>query len=123
MRPPARSTKEKSARDRLVTLEIDTDDADVSGYEPVWQRDRWLGFVTSGGFGHYIGKSLAMALVDRDTVSNDKPLDVHVVGKRLAARIIDEPPPGILRVRACGPRRLFNRRSYFQLADLVSSSP
>ena len=91
MRPPARSTKEKSARDRLVTLEIDADDADVSGYEPVWQRDRWLGFVTSGGFGHYIGKSLAMALVDRDTVSNDKPLDVHVEGKRLTARIIENP--------------------------------
>ena len=84
--------QEKSARETLVTLEIDADDADASGYEPVWQGDRRVGFVTSGGFGHYTGKSLAMALMDRDAASNDKLLDVHVVGKRLAARIVENPP-------------------------------
>ena len=91
-RPPTKEPQEKSARERLVTLEIDADDDDASGYEPVWQGDRRVGFVTSGGFGHYTGKSLAMALMDRDAASNDKLLDVHVVGKRLAARIVENPP-------------------------------
>ena len=50
----------------LVTLEVDAVDADAGGYEPVWSEDRKVGFVTSGGYGYTVGKSLAMALVDRD---------------------------------------------------------
>ena len=86
----------------MVALEIDVDDADASGYEPVWQGNRRVGFVTSGGFGHYIRKSLAMALVDREAISNGKPLDVHVVGQRFAARILEKPPwdPAGERIRA-----------------------
>ena len=84
--------QEKTTLKTLVTLEIDAQDADASGYEPVWQGDRRVGFVTSGGFGHYVGKSLAMAPVDRYAVSNNKAVDVHVVGKRLAARIVEKPP-------------------------------
>ena len=94
--------QENSAWEKLVTLEIDADDADASGYEPVWQGDRRVGFVTSGGFGHCIGKSLAMALVDKVAVSNDKQLEVHVVGKRFEARILENPPwdPKGARMRA-----------------------
>ncbi|HAJ21352.1 MAG TPA: hypothetical protein DCL95_15050, partial [Rhodospirillaceae bacterium] len=49
----------------LVTLAIDSPDAEVSGYEPVWQDGVRVGYVTSGGYGHTIGTSLAMALVER----------------------------------------------------------
>ena len=75
---------------RLVTLEIDADDADSSSYEPVWAGDTRVGFTTSGGYGHYTGKSLAMALVD-SAVSNDTDLAVHVVGRQQGARILSEP--------------------------------
>ena len=74
----------------------------ASGYEPVWQADRRVGFVTSGGFGHCVGKSLAIALVDNVAASNGKTLEVHVVGKRLEARILDNSPwdPKGVRMRA-----------------------
>ena len=87
---------------RRCEPQVDAEDAEASGYEPVWQGDRRVGFVTSGGFGHYIGKSLAMALVDKVAVSNDKPLEVHVVGKRFEARILENPPwdPKGARMRA-----------------------
>jgi glycine cleavage system aminomethyltransferase T len=49
---------------QLVTLEVDADDADASGFEPVWADGKRVGFVTSGGYGHTLGKSLAMAMVD-----------------------------------------------------------
>jgi glycine cleavage system aminomethyltransferase T len=49
----------------LVTLEVDADDADASGFEPVWADGKLAGFITSGGYGHTLGKSLAMAMVDR----------------------------------------------------------
>lgn len=77
---------------RLVTLEVDADDADASGYEPVWQNGEMVGFVTSGGYGHTIGKSLAMALVDPQAAEVGTDLSVHVVGVERAARVIDPSP-------------------------------
>ena len=76
---------------RLVTLEIDADDADASGYEPIWQNDKRVGFVTSGGYGHYTGKSLAMGLLDTGVNEADGPLMVDVVGKRRGAHTLAEP--------------------------------
>ncbi|MTI02562.1 FAD-dependent oxidoreductase [Roseibium sp. RKSG952] len=75
-----------------VTLEVDALDADASGYEPVWQDGERVGFVTSGGYGHYTGKSLAMALVDRDKAEPGTELSVHVVGVERPARVIAPSP-------------------------------
>ena len=75
-----------------VTLEIDATDADASGYEPVWSAGDKVGFVTSGGYGHYIGKSLAMALVNRDKAAPGTELTVHVVGAERPARVIAPSP-------------------------------
>ena len=61
--------EKNTAPQRLVTLEVDALDADASGYEPVWKDSRRVGFVTSGGDGHHVGKSLAMALVDVEHAS------------------------------------------------------
>ncbi len=77
---------------RLVTLEIDAADADASGYEPVWAGDKRVGFVTSGGYGHTVQKSLAMALVDQDQAGEDAELTVHVVGIARAAKVIPASP-------------------------------
>ena len=71
-----------------VTLEIDALDADASGYEPIWSSGERVGFVTSGGYGHYTGKSLAMALVNRDKAEPGTELSVHVVGVERPARVI-----------------------------------
>ena len=43
------------APQRLVTLEVAAGDADASGFEPVWSKDKLVGFVTSGGYGHTLG--------------------------------------------------------------------
>ena len=77
---------------RLVTLEVDADDADASGYEPVWAGEKRVGFVTSGGFGHTTGKSLAMALVDTDHCDEGNDLTVHVVGQERKAKVIPASP-------------------------------
>ena len=75
-----------------VTLDIDALDADASGYEPVWQDGRKVGFVTSGAYGHHTGRSLAMALVDRDMAAPGTALSVHVVGVERPARVIAPSP-------------------------------
>ena len=64
----------------LVTMEVDAHGTDASGFEPIWQAGQRVGFVTSGGYGYTVGKSLAMALVSRDVADIDTDLTVHVVG-------------------------------------------
>ena len=77
---------------KLVMLEIDADDADASGYEPVWDNDSLVGFVTSGGYGHTLKKSLAMALVNNDLANENQKLKVHVVGVEKDAQVIQTSP-------------------------------
>ena len=75
-----------------VTLDIEAVDADASGYEPIWKGDQRVGFVTSGGYGHTIGKSLAMALVDADHAAEGSELTVHIVGIERKACVIAASP-------------------------------
>jgi dimethylglycine dehydrogenase len=77
---------------QLVTLEIDAVDADATGYEPVWRSGVIVGFVTSGGYGHTLGKSLAMALVSPEAAAIDSELSVHIVGAERKARVIAPSP-------------------------------
>lgn len=87
-----------SARDRggadsaLVTLEVDTVDADASGFEPVWHDGRRVGFITSGGYGHTIAKSLAMALVDKGFAKEGTELSAHIVGVERPVRVVAASP-------------------------------
>ena len=75
-----------------VTLEVEAENADASGYEPIWSNGKRVGFVTSGGYGHTTGKSLAMALVNTDLAKPGTPLSVHVVGVERQARVIEPSP-------------------------------
>lgn len=75
-----------------VTLEIAADGADASGYEPIWSDGTRVGFVTSGAYGHHTGKSLAMALVDREQAAVGTDLSVHIVGVERRAKVIDASP-------------------------------
>jgi dimethylglycine dehydrogenase len=76
----------------LATLEVDAAGADASGYEPVWYDGKRVGYVTSGGYGHRLGKSLAMALIERALAAPGTPLSVHVVGVERPARVIAPSP-------------------------------
>jgi dimethylglycine dehydrogenase len=87
-----RAREAGAAAQCLVTLEVDAVDADTSGYEPVWHQGRRVGFVTSGGYGYTVGKSLALALVSRDFAGEGTALSVHIVGTERPARVIASSP-------------------------------
>lgn len=87
-----REHEDDTAAMRLVTLEIDASDADGSEYEPVWADGRRVGYVTSGEFGHVVGKSLALALVDREHSKVGTELTAHVVGEERPVRVIPDSP-------------------------------
>ena len=57
-----------------------------------WSNGERVGFVTSGGYGHTVEKSLAMALVDREHSAPGTELDVHIVGVERPAKVIEPSP-------------------------------
>ena len=75
---------------RLVTLDLGDIDADAVGDEPVWAGDRVVGVTTSGSYGHRVGSSLALALVDADVIASGSGVDVSVIGERREARILTQ---------------------------------
>ena len=73
---------------RLCTLAIDTDDADAWGGEPVVSGGEFVGYVTSGGYGHRVGKSLALAYVSEEALEAGGDLAVEIIGEaRPAVRV------------------------------------
>ena len=77
---------------KLVTLEVDSCDSDASGFEPIWKNGKRVGFITSGGYGHRVQKSLAMGLINTDLAESGEEIDVHIVGKEKKAKIIPVSP-------------------------------
>ena len=64
----------------------------ASGFEPVWSKNKLVGFVTSGGYGHTLDTSLAMAMVNSDLTGVGTELNVHVVGVKRSAKVIASSP-------------------------------
>ncbi len=91
-RDAVRRARDEPPQQRLALLTIDATDADATGFEPVWAEGRRVGFVTSGGYGHHVQKSLALAYLDRDVIESNPPLTVHVVGEERPAQILSEAP-------------------------------
>ena len=82
----------QSAKKRLVTLEVDATDADASGYEPIWKDGAVIGYITSGGYGYTIGKSIALGFVERAFAAPGTELTTHIVGAERACRVIANAP-------------------------------
>ena len=78
-------------RQRLVTLVVDAQDADATGFEPIWTGDRRIGIVTSGGFGHTVGKSIAMGYMDVAAIDPSHIYGMTILGERRKCRLVSEP--------------------------------
>ena len=76
---------------QLCMFEIETEDADVKGYEPLWLGDEVVGYCTSGGYSHHLGKSMAHAFVPTDRIEPGLEPEIEVLGVRRKARRIDTP--------------------------------
>ena len=87
----AEAERTKGAERQLVTFEVAADDADVQGYEPVWIDDTVQGFCTSGGYSHYAGKSIAMALIPRSLAAEGLNAEIEILGDMRPARLITKP--------------------------------
>jgi dimethylglycine dehydrogenase len=79
--PPAR---------RLVPFLVDAEDADAVAWEPIFERDEVVGFVTSGGYAHHAGQSVALGMIPRER-ANGGDFTIEILGRRRPARIATTP--------------------------------
>jgi dimethylglycine dehydrogenase len=93
---------------RLVAMVVEPDPdapADVIGDEPIWHDGSVVGWVTSGGYGHSVGKSIALGYVPAELAAPEGPggsgFEIEIIGRRRPAWLQPEPlfDPQGLRMR------------------------
>jgi dimethylglycine dehydrogenase len=89
----AAAIAERSAgpKRRFVVMEVDTADADVTGYESIMKDGAAVGYVTSGAFGHCVGKSLAAGYVPTALARDGERFAIDILGETCAATVRLEP--------------------------------
>ena len=75
---------------RRVMLVVDAADADVMGDEPIWHDGAVVGWVTSGGYAHHVGASVALGYVPA-ALAEAQGFAIEILGERRAARIARAP--------------------------------
>ena len=84
--------KQDGPKRQRVFMVVDALDADVMGDEPIWVDGKVAGWVTSGGFGHYVNQSLAQGYLPSELVKPDVQLEIEILGERRPARLQMDPP-------------------------------
>ncbi len=91
-RDAALADRDQGPAQNLVMFTIEATTSDATGFEPVYRDDRVVGFVTSGGYGHRTGQSLALAYIDTDATDPEALYQISLVGERHGARLLDAIP-------------------------------
>jgi len=90
----AAAIKEKAdgPKKTRIFMVVDALDCDVMGDEPIWVDGKVVGWVTSGGFGHYVNQSLAQGYIPTEYFKPDMQLEIEILGERRPARLQMDPP-------------------------------
>ncbi len=75
---------------RLSVIEIETE-TDVSGDEAVMYDGKCVSYITSGGYGHSVGKSLAMTYLPVGLIKESAELEVEILGVFHKANVVLKP--------------------------------
>ena len=74
---------------KLVYLDVDADNADAMGNEPIYYKNKIVGVTTSGSYGFRVKKSLAFGYVKSDLMNAGSELEIAIQGQRRKAKILD----------------------------------
>jgi dimethylglycine dehydrogenase len=101
-RAAAMAERERGPAKRFVTFVVDAPHADVVGYEVVLKDNEPVGHITSGGFGHWVGKSLAVGYLPEALAKDGEVFHIDILGEHCRALVTAKPlhDPDGLRLRA-----------------------
>jgi dimethylglycine dehydrogenase len=95
-RDAAAAVKGAGPARKLVTFSMQAgtgdDAADCFGDEPIWLGDEVVGWVTSGGYAHHSGLSVALGYVPIEHADSAGPWELEVVGVRRPAELLAVAP-------------------------------
>ena len=83
--------KAAGTKQKLVTLTIDVDGIDVSNDEAILKDGDAVGYVSSGGYAHRAGRSMAMGYVNTVDAAPGTKLQVEILGNFYDAEILGAP--------------------------------
>src|SRR6266404_4969834 len=92
-RDAARAEKATGGKLRRISFAVDALDADVLGDEPIWHDGNVIGWITSGGYGHYVDRSLAQGYVPATLAADlrEGVFEIEILGERRKATILSQP--------------------------------
>ena len=76
---------------KIVYLEVDSDDADPRGNEPVYYNNKIVGVVTSGAYGFRVKKTLAFAYVSSELAKVGNEFLIGIQGQKRRAKVLSLP--------------------------------
>jgi dimethylglycine dehydrogenase len=85
------AAKEREPRLKMCYVEVNVQDADVAGGEPVFHEGQVIGLTTSGGYGYTVQKSLAFAYVRPQFTAPGTTFEIEILGECCAATVLAEP--------------------------------
>ena len=86
-RAAALAERARGPKRRFAILEVDATDADVTGYESIMKDGAAVGYVTSGAFGHCVGKSLAAGYVPTAFAREGERFEIDILGEMRTATL------------------------------------
>lgn len=86
----AAAEKDSGGSMRLRVFVVQAKDADAIGDEPIRYRDEVKGWITSGGYAHASGVSVAMGYVPKEIADEKDGWSIDILGERLSATLQTE---------------------------------
>jgi dimethylglycine dehydrogenase len=87
----ARAAENGGPARRLACLVVDVDGADAHRFEPVFDGERLLGHVTSGGYGFRVDRSIALCYLPSEYCEAGTRVSVEILGDRRSAEVVETP--------------------------------
>jgi dimethylglycine dehydrogenase len=78
-------------REKLSTFVVEADGVDCFGGEAIFRDGRYVGYVTSGGFGHTVGESLALGYLRTPAWEPGARYEIELLGQRRKAVLSEKP--------------------------------
>lgn len=76
---------------QLVYFEVEADDSDVRGNEPIFSGETVVGLTTSGAYGHFTKKSLGFGYLPPAMSAPGTQLQIGLLGERREATVLKDP--------------------------------
>lgn len=87
----ARTEADKGPERKLVAMVVQTEDIDVCNDEAIMTNGEAVGYVSSGGYAHHVGKSVALGYVPTDLAMPGTSVGIEIMGEVYPAEILGTP--------------------------------